>query len=117
SKNSSRSHIKTEYDNQISGSAPSSTPSSPVNAERRFSNPQSYTSKVEEDTDDQIIFPSYDEIKFDQVEDLEPPPSPGTGDSYTVSPASNSTSTNVSRPGTPDHSIAAEDDTAVRNEP
>ncbi|KAH0556856.1 hypothetical protein GP486_005355 [Trichoglossum hirsutum] len=117
SKSSSRHRIKTEYDNRISGSAPSSAPSSPVNAEGRFSNPPSYASKLEEDTDDQIIFPSYDEVRYDQVEDLEPPPSPGTGDSYTVSPASNSTSTNVSRPGTPDPIIVAEDDTAVRDEP
>jgi hypothetical protein len=127
SKNTSRPHIRTEYDNRISGSAPSSPPSSPVDAEGRFSSTPSYASlpardlslhpKVEEDANDQIIFPSYDEVGFDQVEDLETPPSPRTGDSYTVSPASNSTSTNVSRPGTPDPSITAEDDTAVRNEP
>jgi hypothetical protein len=64
------------------------------------------------------VFPSYDEVGYyDQVEDLEPPPSPRTGDSYTVSPTSNSTSTNVSRPESPDRFEHAEDDTAVRSQP
>ena len=70
--------------------------------------------------DEEIAFPSYDSVGYyDQIEDLEPePPSPRTGDSYTVSPTSNSTSTNVSRPESPDLSDHhAEDDTAVRNQP
>ena len=122
SKNASRPHIRTEYDDRLSGSAPTSAPSSPTDAEGRFSSAPSYESlaaRDEEDAGDQIVFPSYDKVGFDQVEDLEPPPSPRTGDSYTVSPVSNTTttSTNASRPGTPDPSIAAEDDTAVRHEP
>lgn len=68
--------------------------------------------------EDQIVFPSYDDVGYyGQVEDLEPPASPRTGDSYTVSPTSNSISTNVSRPGSPDVVEHAEDDTAVRIQP
>ena len=70
------------------------------------------------DEEDQIVFPSYDDVGYyGQVEDLEPPASPRTGDSYTVSPTSNSTSTNVSRPESPDPVGHAEDDTAVRTQP
>lgn len=72
----------------------------------------------DEDDEDQIVFPSYDDVGYyGQAEDLEPPASPRTGDSYTVSPTSNSTSTNVSRPVSPDPSEHAEDDTAVRIQP
>jgi hypothetical protein len=70
------------------------------------------------DEEDQIVFPSYDDVGYyGQVEDLEPPASPRTGDSYTVSPTSNSTSTNISRPDSPDPVEHAEDDTAVRIQP
>lgn len=71
----------------------------------------------DQDEEDQIVFPSYDDVGYYGHEDLEPPPSPRTGDSYTVSPTSNSTSTNVSRPESPDRFEHAEDDTAVRNQP
>ncbi|RDW60135.1 hypothetical protein BP5796_11741 [Coleophoma crateriformis] len=68
--------------------------------------------------EDQIVFPSYDDVGYyGQVEELESPASPRTGDSYTVSPTSNSTSTNVSRPGSPDLAEHAEDDTAIRTQP
>ena len=68
--------------------------------------------------EDQIIFPSYDVVGYyGQVEDLEPPASPRTGDSYTVSSTSERTSTNVSTPQTPDLGDHAEDDTAVRTQP
>lgn len=68
--------------------------------------------------DEDIVFPSYDDVGYyDQVEDLEPPASPRTGDSYTVSPTSNSTSTNASRPDSPEPVEHAEDDTAVRIPP
>lgn len=86
----------------------SSTPASSLSLESRCEN--------DAEDEDQIQFPSYDDVGYyDQVEDLEPPASPRTGDSYTVSPTSNSTSTNVSRPESPDHH--AEDDTAVRKQP
>lgn len=54
-------------------------------------------------------------------DNLEPPPSPKTGDSYTVSPAdhdsSNGDSNDTSRPGTPEVTEHAEDDTAVSSKP
>jgi hypothetical protein len=78
----------------------------------------SLDANCENDDEDQIAFPSYDDVGyFDQVEDLEPPASPRTGDSYTVSPTSASTSTNVSRPGSPTPVEHAEDDSAIRIEP
>ncbi|KAM3084343.1 protein phosphatase regulator [Clarireedia jacksonii] len=71
-----------------------------------------------DDEEDHISFPTYDDVGyFDQIEDLDPPPSPHTGDSYTVSSTSNSTSTNISRPGSPEIHEHAEDDTAVRAQP
>jgi hypothetical protein len=72
----------------------------------------------DDDVDDQISFPSYDDVGYyEQEEDLEPLPSPRTGDSYTVSPNSDSTSTNASRPESPEAVEHAEDDTAVRTQP
>ncbi|TVY33378.1 Uncharacterized protein LSUB1_G008460 [Lachnellula subtilissima] len=111
-----------------SSSANSSTPSSPRTIQADSAAPSfsstpasslSLDANCENETDeDQIVFPSYDDVGYyDQIEDLEPPPSPHTGDSYTVSPTSVSTSTNVSRPGTPDPREHAEDDSAVRTHP
>ncbi|CAG8977189.1 hypothetical protein HYALB_00006726 [Hymenoscyphus albidus] len=78
----------------------------------------SLDANCDENDEDQIAFPSYGDVGyFDQVEDLEPPPSPRTGDSYTVSPTSVSTSTNASRPGSPAPVEHAEDDTAIRIQP
>lgn len=111
-----------------SHSANSSAPSSPRTLHADSSVP-SYSSTPasslsldarceDEDDEDQIAFPSYDDVGYyGQVEELEPPASPRTGDSYTVSPTSNSTSTNVSRPESPDAVEHAEDDTAVRTQP
>lgn len=107
------------------GSPYSSTPSSPRILHADSSAP-SYTvtpastlsldSSCNEDEEDQIVFPSYDDY-YGQTEDLEPPASPrGTGDSYTVSPT-NSTSTNASRPDSPEPIEHAEDDTAIRTLP
>jgi hypothetical protein len=71
-----------------------------------------------EKDDESISFPSYDDVGFyEQVEDLEPPVSPQNWDSYTASPTSNSTSTTVSRPISPDAVEHAEDDSAVRSQP
>ena len=71
------------------------------------------------DDEDQIVFPSYDDVGYyGQTEDLEPPMSPkGNGDSYTVSPTSNTTSTDASRPDSPEIAEHAEDDTAIRSQP
>ncbi|KAH8591951.1 hypothetical protein B0O99DRAFT_597575 [Bisporella sp. PMI_857] len=82
------------------------------------STPASSLSLDEPEDDDQILFPSYDSVGYyDQAEDLEPPPSPRTGDSYTVTPTSNTTSTTVSRPDSPEQIEHAEDDSAVRTQP
>ncbi|KAG9230569.1 hypothetical protein BJ875DRAFT_151379 [Amylocarpus encephaloides] len=71
-----------------------------------------------DEDEDQIVFPSYDDVGYyGRAEDLEPPVSPRTGDSYTVSPTSASTSTNVSMPSSPRPVEHAEDDTAVRMQP
>ncbi|TVY59152.1 Uncharacterized protein LCER1_G000759 [Lachnellula cervina] len=111
-----------------SNSATSSAPSSPRTIQADSAAPSfsstpasslSLDANCDNETDeDQIVFPSYDDVGYyDQVEDLEPPASPRTGDSYTVSPTSVSTSANVSRPGSPDPIEHAEDDSAVRTHP
>lgn len=50
-------------------------------------------------------------------DNLEPPPSPHTGDSYTVSPAEHDSSVSTSRPDSPELSDHAEDDTAIASKP
>ncbi|RFU78785.1 hypothetical protein TARUN_3430 [Trichoderma arundinaceum] len=50
-------------------------------------------------------------------DNLEPPPSPRTGDSYTVSPAEQESSVSTSRPDSPDLGDHAEDDTAIVSRP
>ncbi|KAL7958685.1 hypothetical protein V8C34DRAFT_139237 [Trichoderma compactum] len=50
-------------------------------------------------------------------DNLEPPPSPRTGDSYTVSPAEHDSSVSTSRPDSPELSDHAEDDTAIASKP
>ncbi|RDL38454.1 Uncharacterized protein BP5553_02794 [Venustampulla echinocandica] len=128
----SRSKSSTAFNTLISpsDSTPSSAPSSPRTIHADSTAPSfsstpasslSLDAHCDDETDeDQILFPSYDEVGYydsDQVEDLEPPASPRTGDSYTVSPTSGSTSTNASRPGSPVPVEHAEDDTAVRIQP
>ena len=74
---------------------------------------------TDSEDEDQIVFPSYDDVGFygGQAEDLEPPISPKDGESYTVSPVSNTISTDASRPDSPEVTEHAEDDTAIRNQP
>jgi hypothetical protein len=70
------------------------------------------------DVEDQVVFSLYDDEGYcGQVGDLEPPASPRAGDSYTVFPTSNSISTTVSRPESPDSIEHPQDDTAVRTQP
>ncbi|KAK2006711.1 protein phosphatase type 1 complex subunit Hex2/Reg1 [Colletotrichum eremochloae] len=117
-------------------SAPSSAPSSPrtTHAESTdlscSSTPASNVS-IASDCDDTLdlavhandhfVFPHYEESDyFNHPEDLEPPTSPKTGDSYTVSPVDNDTEGDTSRPNTPEFILDvehAEDDTAVRVQP
>jgi Fungal protein of unknown function (DUF1752) len=77
-----------------------------------------HASREDQDDEDQIILLSYHDVGYyGQIEDLEPPASPWTSDSYTVSLTSNSTSTNVSRQESPDPVEYAVDDTSVRTQP
>ncbi|KAI1847317.1 hypothetical protein JX265_006437 [Neoarthrinium moseri] len=114
-----------------SSSSPSSAPSSPSTVHAESVAP-SYSStpatnlsldgNCEEnlglDTDDNIFYSPYDRNSyFAQLEDLEPPTSPRTGDSYTVSPTDHDTSAVTSRPESPVALEHAEDDTAVRHHP
>lgn len=128
-KSPSRSKSNSNFGTIISPSPTSSSaPSSPRTLHADSASP-SYSSTPasslsldnpcdDQDDEDQILFPSYDDVGYyGQVEDLEPPASPRTGDSYTVSPTSDSTSTNVSRPDSPSPVGHAEDDTAVRTQP
>ncbi|KAF6836812.1 hex2 protein [Colletotrichum plurivorum] len=135
----SASHISDAFaDSKVyPDSAPSSAPSSPrtIHAESTdlscSSTPASNVS-IASDCDDNLdlavhandhfVIPSYVENDYfnTQVEDLEPPTSPRTGDSYTVSPADGDTEGNTSRPNTPEFILDvehAEDDTAVRAQP
>jgi Fungal protein of unknown function (DUF1752) len=129
-----KSHIDTTYDTaynavlSAANSPRSSGPSSPRTLQADSNSPSFSSTPASslsldncnvEDDEDQIVFPSYDDVGYyGQVEDLEPPASPrGTGDSYTVSPTSNSTSTNISRADSPEPVEHAEDDTAIRTQP
>lgn len=64
-----------------------------------------------------IVLPSHVNPFFHPVEDLEPPTSPRTGDSYPVSPADHDTPTTASRPESPTLLEHAEDDTALDHHP
>ncbi|KAI0842045.1 hypothetical protein F5Y06DRAFT_284906 [Hypoxylon sp. FL0890] len=111
-------------------SSPSSTPSSPRTLQPESTDP-SYSStpatnlSLDGQCDDDIhiqpedIFvPEFDHNPyFGPLEDLEPPPSPRTGDSYTVSPTDPETSATPSRPESPGTLERADDDTAVEHHP
>ncbi|KAI1481638.1 hypothetical protein F4774DRAFT_407520 [Daldinia eschscholtzii] len=115
----------------VPNSSPSSAPSSPRTLQPESSDP-SYSStpatnlsldgQCEEDIhiqpDDHLFVPGLGHNPyFGPLEDLEPPPSPRTGDSYTVSPTDPDTSAATSRPESPDALERAEDDTAVEHHP
>ena len=130
SRPSKTNHISSEYAERISHSAPSSAPSSPLLSHNDFSRAPSFSSTPAsslslntksdaDEQDDQIIFPSYDDAGYSNpAEDLDPVASLKIVELSTVSPTSNSgTTTNASRPNSPDLTIVAEDDTAVRTEP
>ncbi|KAJ9646515.1 protein phosphatase regulator [Coniosporium tulheliwenetii] len=109
----------------LRGPSPSQSPF--IHSQSDLSHP-SFHSKPESsislntecDGSDAISFPTYDGGNtFDQDEDLEPPPSPVTDNSYTVPSTANSP-TSESIPGSgsiPEHLPAAEDDTAIKTEP
>ncbi|KAK1757493.1 hypothetical protein QBC47DRAFT_157468 [Echria macrotheca] len=65
-----------------------------------------------------IVVPQYDDTGyFNHIEDLEPPPSPRTGHSYTASPNDQEPSSSTSRPGSPDLPDRAEDDIGIKAQP
>ncbi|KAK6206019.1 protein phosphatase regulator [Pestalotiopsis sp. IQ-011] len=90
-----------------------STPATTLSLDSHWDN----DSHLDQNSD--IILPEYDDNPFfAPVEDLEPPASPHTGDSYSVSPAENDdTPTTLSRPESPTQPEHAEDDTALRHHP
>jgi len=118
-------------------SAPSSAPSSPAaiipvestdisDVSTPASNVSLSTASDCDDTiqlpihpDDHFVLPDYLQTQFlEPTEDLEPPTSPRTGDSFTVSPVDNDVSTaNTLHPGLPDMVEHAEDDSAIKVHP
>ncbi|KAI5866875.1 hypothetical protein GGS23DRAFT_603086 [Durotheca rogersii] len=111
-------------------SSPSSAPSSPralqpESADQSYSSTPATNLSLDEPcedirvpSDDNFYVPDYyHNPYFGPLEDLEPPPSPRTGDSYTVSPTDHDTSATTSRPGSPNALERAEDDTAVAHHP
>jgi hypothetical protein len=78
---------------------------------------------IDDSPDDRFDYRPFDQQKLfinPQIRpdvNLEPPPSPRTGDSYTVSPAEQESAESTSRPGTPEYGEHAEDDTAVTTRP
>ncbi|KAI9824216.1 MAG: hypothetical protein M1832_002023 [Thelocarpon impressellum] len=131
-------HLPADYVERVVHSAPSSAPSSPLHAHHDFSHSSSFPSTPAsslslntkgDDEDDQIYFPSYDEPA------LAGPAGPAApagalpadaslepAESSTISPASENSSAagptaDAARPHSPDFTIVAEDDTAVRSQP
>ena len=114
-----------QVDCQQKISSPIASPPSsyPPTSHADFSNPPSFgstpTSSISLDTkydqQEEISFPSYNDVGYlKSREDLEPPPSPVTDNSYTV-PSSTTSSGSVSP--RMDQLPISEDDTAVREEP
>jgi hypothetical protein len=132
----SASRISDLYQQPSKGvdSPPSSAPSSP-RAIQGESTDLSYSSTPasnfslasdcdEEDrirsvtSDEQLFLPQYDDVSFfGSEEDLEPPPSPRTGHSYSASPNEQDNSTYTSRPESPEVYERAEDDLAIKSQP
>lgn len=119
----------------VPGSSPSSAPSSPRAAHADSSDPSydpscsstpatnlSLDGHCDDDDDvepdNPIRFPAYgDNPCFAPLDELEPLPSPRTGDSYTPTPTDDDVSPFTSRPESPVHREHAVDDTAVGHQP
>ncbi|GAP83461.2 putative hex2 protein [Rosellinia necatrix] len=117
----------------VPDSSPSSGPPSPttlhVENESNSSYPSTPATSVSLDgqcdsdlsigSQDPLLLSEYGDNPYfmlDDLEELEPPLSPQLNDSYTVSPADDS-SASTSRPGSPAAPEHAEDDTAVEHHP
>ncbi|KAL7936885.1 hypothetical protein V8C35DRAFT_210221 [Trichoderma chlorosporum] len=96
-----------------------STPSSNLSVASDYEE----TLSIDESPEDHFGLPPFTADKLylhPQIQpddNLEPPPSPRTGDSYTVSPAEHDSSVSTSRPDSPELSDHAEDDTAIASKP
>ncbi|UNI15126.1 protein phosphatase regulator [Purpureocillium takamizusanense] len=97
----------------------SSTPASNLSIASEYDEALAF----DETSDDHFNPPLLSQDKFflpptiQHDDNLEPPPSPKTGDSYTVSPAEPDTSGVASGPDTPECPEHAEDDSAVSSKP
>ncbi|KAK4452989.1 hypotheticall protein [Podospora aff. communis PSN243] len=125
------SDVYPESSRGYSASASSSAPSSPVTVHaesaglscsatlaNNFSLGPSLDGELGNPAEVHIVLPQYDDTGyFNHIEDLEPPPSPRTGHSYTASPNDQDVSTGTSRPGSPELEDRAEDDIAIRAMP
>jgi len=134
------SHLDDDFRNSfghpviVSGSNSSSGPPSPHAFHPSDSSNPSYPStpasnlsldggSCDYDTTDKMIddttLSDYDDATYyAHIEDLEPPTSPHTGDSYTVSPTEPAASSaSTSRPQSPEMAEHAEDDTAAKHHP
>jgi hypothetical protein len=118
-------------------SPPSSAPSSPRTASVNSSTFRapipsrgkfSFNAGYDDDADfdggpnaDQVVVTQFEGAPFfHTAEELEPPPSPKSGHSYSASPNdqdTSTTSTTTSRPESPDLADKAEDDSAVKAQP
>lgn len=105
------------YDSQSESGTYSSIAFSSASGSRSTVTSLSMTASCigEDDSQDNVGFPSYDDVGYyGHFEDLEPPPMPRTDHPYTPSLTF---STNVSRPESPQSIQHPEDDTAVRFQP
>ncbi|KAI1828649.1 hypothetical protein F4861DRAFT_488639 [Xylaria intraflava] len=117
----------------VPASSPSSGPSSPSTLHAESEIDPSYISTPatslsldgqygtgDSDAQNSLLLSEYGDNPYfalDDLEELEPPASPRTGDSYTVSPAEDDAVVAASRPGSPAAPEHAEDDSAVKHHP
>ncbi|CAG9940601.1 unnamed protein product [Clonostachys rosea f. rosea IK726] len=100
-----------------------STPATSLSMTSNYDGPLSLVEYPE----DHFMFPTFSQEKpfvhpeIHPYDDLDPPPSPKTGGSYTVWPVDHKSSDDgfnkTSRPGTPEVTVHAEDDSAVSSKP
>uniref|UniRef100_A0A8H7NKV0 Nitrogen regulatory protein areA GATA-like domain-containing protein n=1 Tax=Bionectria ochroleuca TaxID=29856 RepID=A0A8H7NKV0_BIOOC len=100
-----------------------STPATSLSMTSNYDGPLSLVEYPE----DHFMFPTFSQEKpfvhpeIHPDDDLDPPPSPKTGGSYTVWPVDHKSSDDgfnkTSRPGTPEVTVHAEDDSAVSSKP
>ncbi|KAI9798968.1 MAG: hypothetical protein M1833_004321 [Piccolia ochrophora] len=121
---------RTEFVDSVSHSAPSSAPSSPYSSHHGFPQSPAYSStpssslslnsKCEDEEDDGIVFPTYDDVGFfDQTEKSNASASVRSGSSNVAVPEP-ITSSSTPQPrlaDSPRLAVTAEDDTAVHDEP